>query len=133
MPFPYVSPEALARELQYTAADIPGVAGETEWSALLTTAVETESERVGIYANNVETANEWRPDDATIPLVVREAVIRLARARIARIREDGISSESLVSGASYDYRPPADLRNEVKATLDEAEYRTGDDDFVLTT
>jgi hypothetical protein len=59
------------------------------------------------------------------------AVIRLARDRIAGIKEDGLSSEGLASGVNYDYRPPKALREEVKEALDEADYRTADDDFVF--
>lgn len=130
MPFPYVSPDELRLELQYSANDFPNVDGQSDWEQLLTRALKAESERVAQYANEVDTVNEWRPANATVPFVVQEAVIRLARARIARIREDGISNESLPSGASYNYRPPEEIRSEVKASLDEAEYRTADDDFI---
>jgi hypothetical protein len=131
VPFPYVDADTFASELPYTASDFPGLASESEWQGLLERALKTESERVASYANQVDTAAEWDPADATVPFVARMAVIRLARDRIAGIKEDGLASESLGSGASYDYRPPEALRKEVKEALDEADYRTADDDFVF--
>lgn len=118
MPFPYVDTDAFERELQYTQADFPGVADESEWNALLDEALKTESERVEAYTSG----QSWRNSDS-VPYIIRAAVIRLARQRIAAIREDGISSEDLVSGAGYDYRPPQEIRNEVIEMLDEADYR----------
>lgn len=134
MPFPFVKRATFERELQYTALDV-GIQSESDWNAVLDEALKAASERVGGYATAIDSHAEWYPDDATIPFVVRESVIRLARQRVAAIMEDGLSSEDLVSGAGYDYRPPADIREEVKADLDEHGYRIGDDaddDFVLT-
>jgi hypothetical protein len=120
MPFPYVDPDDFERELQYTQADFPGVQDQSDWNGLLTEALKAESERVEGYTTN----HSWRPDSDTVPFVVRMAVIRLARQRIAGIKEDGISKEDLVSGAGYDYRPPQELRDEVQSALAEAGYRT---------
>ncbi|AUV81259.1 hypothetical protein C2R22_05940 [Salinigranum rubrum] len=125
MPFPFVERDALERELQYSATDFPGTTSESEWNGLLEHALKAASERVEGYVDD----QDWRDEDATVPYVVRGVVIRLARQRIAGIREDGISSEDLVSGAGYDYRPPQAVRDEVKDTLEEAGYRTGDEEF----
>lgn len=119
MPFPYVETSAFEQELQFSPADV-GLA-ESEWNATLSRALKTASERVEGYT---DANTDWRADGDTVPFVVQEAVIRLARHRIARIKEDGLESESLASGVSYNYRPPADLRDEVKADLIEAGYRT---------
>jgi hypothetical protein len=131
MPFPYVGAETFRRESEYTPSDFPGIASESDWQALIDEALRTASERVADYANLVTTDAEWDPDDKTVPFVAREATIRLARARIARIKEDGLESEGLASGVNYSYRPPATLREEVQESLDEAGYRAGDDDFVF--
>ena len=53
-----------------------------------------------------------------VPHPVREAVLRLVRARLARIEEDGLERES-VDGASYTYRPPEDLTREIAVSLRE--------------
>lgn len=131
MPFPYVDTETFASELPYTENDFPGLAGESEWQALLERALKTESERVANYANQVDSDTEWDPEDKTVPFVVRMAVVRLARDRVAGIKEDGLNSEGLASGVNYDYRPPEVLREEVKQALDDADYRAGDDHFVF--
>lgn len=120
MPFPYVASDELERELQYSQHDFPGIDSESDWAGLLEEAVKTESERVEGYTSN----HSWRADSKTVPFVVRLCVIRLARQRLAGIREDGISKEDLVSGAGYDYRPPEAIRSEVQKALAEAGYRT---------
>jgi hypothetical protein len=121
MPFPYASRDQLERELQYVQADFPGVQDESDWNGLLDDALETESERV---EGDAYAGADWRDATATVPLVVELAVIRLARQRIAAIREDGISSEDLVSGAGYDYRPPSAIRAEIRQALSDAGYTT---------
>lgn len=128
MPFPFVEADRLAHELEYTQADFPAIESESGWNSLLSDAVKTESERVEGYADD-DAADGWRDADASVPYVVRSAVIRLARQRIAGIKEDGIAKEDLVSGAGYDYRPPKALRDEVKEALEEAGHRTGEDEF----
>jgi hypothetical protein len=117
MPFPYADRARLERELQYTQADFPGVADESDWNALLEDALESASERVegAQYAGQ-----DWRDATDTVPAIVAWAVIRLARHRIASIREDGISKEDLVSGAGYDYRPPSAIRSEVQQAIQNA-------------
>lgn len=128
MPMPFVDETTFEQELQYTAADFD--LDSSEFQALLTRALGTASEQVASFATEIADGtwqNAASVDD--IPRVAREGVIRLARARVARIREDGISKEDLVSGAGYDYRPPQAIRNEVKQQLDEAGYRSAPEDF----
>lgn len=121
MPFPYVSPDEFERELQYTQADFPGVSDGSDWVQLLDAALKTASERIdGWTVSSVD----WRSETDTVPFVVQMAVIRLARHRIAQIREDGISSEDLVSGAGFDYRPPSELYTEIQQALTDAGYTT---------
>ncbi|SFR42136.1 hypothetical protein SAMN04487947_1228 [Halogeometricum rufum] len=119
VPFPYVDRDRFATELQFTAVDF--ALDESDWNQLLDDALKAESERVEAYcAEDVG----WRAASADVPFIVQTAVIRLARQRVAGIKEDGINSEDLVSGAGYDYRPPQALRDEVKQALGEAGYRT---------
>lgn len=123
MPFPYVEPDRLELELTYEAHDF-GIESDSEWNALLSDALEAASERIDGWTDD---GVEWHDADDTVPFVVREAVIRLARLRIASIKEDGLSSETTAAQASMSYRPSQEIRDEVKTALDEAGYRTGDE------
>lgn len=119
MPFPYVDVADFKRELPYERADVPGIDTADDWTGLLEEALKAESERVEGYTTN----HDWR-DDSEAPFVVRMAVIRLARQRLAGIEEDGLNSEQSASGSRYNYRPPEALRSEVQKALAEAGYRT---------
>lgn len=55
------------------------------------------------------------------PEPVREGIIRLARNAVEQISTDGLESESTGDGASYSYRPPAQLKAEVLAMVREYE------------
>jgi hypothetical protein len=127
MPFPYVEPERLEHELQYTQNDFPGIEDGSDWATLLSDSLKTASERVDGW---LDSGTDWRDADS-VPFVIQLAVIRLARARIAHIREDGIESEGLVSGANYDYRPPGELREEIRRQLADAGYGTNQLDFLV--
>lgn len=119
MPFPYVSKDDFEAELPFDREylDIDG----SGWDSLLTRSLKGATERVETYIND---DTDWRGDGETAPFVIQEAVIRLARARISRVHEDGLSSEASASGSQQSYRAPAKIRNEVKAELAEAGYRT---------
>lgn len=125
MPFPYADVETLERELSLTPEQI-GVS-DTEWQALLTDFVEAASERVeqdnyaGVRYRDVDTVDE-------IPAIIRESVIRLSRARAYAINTDGLESENVGDGASYNYQGVASIRSEVKAELQAADLARGDDD-----
>lgn len=125
MPFPYADVETLERELSLTPEQI-GVS-DTEWQALLTDFVEAASERVeqdnyaGVRYRDVDTVDE-------IPAIIRESVIRLSRARAYAINTDGLESENVGDGASYNYQGVASIRSEVKAELQAADLSRGDDD-----
>lgn len=54
------------------------------------------------------------------PQVVVDAVVRLARARLDRVQSDGLESESPGDGSSVNYRLPAELQRDVRATVREA-------------
>ena len=58
-----------------------------------------------------------------VPGPVRDALVRLVRARLERIRADGVESEAMPSGQSVTYRPSADILDEVRDDLEE--YRPG--------
>lgn len=125
MPFPYVDVETLERELPMTPEKI-GVS-DTEWQELLADFVDAESERVeqdnygGVRYRDVDTVDE-------IPAIVRESVIRLARARAYAINMDGLESENVGDGSSYNYQGLASIRAEVKAELQAADLSRGDGD-----
>lgn len=125
MPFPYVTVETLERELTLTPERI-GVS-DTEWQGLLSDFVEAASERVeqdnyaGVRYRDVDTIDE-------IPGIIRESVIRLSRARAQAIDTDGLESENVGDGASYNYQGIASIRAEVKAELQAADLSRGDDD-----
>lgn len=125
MPFPYVTVESLERELTLTPERI-GVS-DTEWQEMLSDFIETESERV---ETNDYAGVQYRdlPAVDDVPGIIREAVIRLSRARAHAIEQDGLSSENAGDGASYNYRSVAEVRAEVKADLQAADLsRDGDD------
>ena len=113
MPFPYVTPDAFERELAYSAGDFNLSA--SEWSALLSDKLEQESERVEGYLGT----DEYRDATETPPLI-EGATIRLTRSVINQIEEDGLSSES-VGDHSESYRPPSEIRAEVRDELAEAD------------
>lgn len=114
MPFPYVTADELQRELPYSH-ETSGLT-ESEWMALLTDKLKQESERVDQWTNE-----SYRGDSATVPFIVRAAVIRLTRSVITQIESDGLSSEK-VDDHSESYRPPSEIREEVRKELGEAGY-----------
>ncbi|MFC6825676.1 hypothetical protein [Halopelagius fulvigenes] len=118
MPKQYASRAALERELDYSPLDF-GIESETDWNDLLDESLQTATERVDGWTTSEHTWTD--ADDA--PYTISEAVIRLARARILRIHEDGIASEDLVSGAGYDYRSPKELHADIKGDLRDMGYR----------
>lgn len=131
MPFPYADQPRLEREMSYGPSDF-GFETETEWTSLLADALNSESDRIDGWTHD---DLNWHDEDDTVPFVIEAMTIRLARQYVASIHEDGLSSQSLPSGASTSYRPPEDLRAEVKRELVERGYRETDDpsnDFVLT-
>lgn len=125
MPFPYVEAEAFERELTLTPERI-GVS-DTEWQELLNDVLESESERVetddyaGVQYRDL-------PTTEGVPGIIREAVIRLARARLYAIETDGLESENTGDSASYNYRSPSAIRQEVMADLQAADLSRGDSD-----
>lgn len=117
MPFPYVTPSELEREITYTANSTE--LSEVEWNELLTDKLKQESERVDGY-----TETTFR-NESKVPLVIKAAVIRLTRSVLAQIEEDGLTSES-VTDRSENYRPPSEIRSEVRLELADAGYSDGD-------
>lgn len=118
MPFPYATPEQFERECPYGPEDF-GLS-ESEWQDLVYEKLEQETERVETWIDD-----DYRERDAAeVPLLVRGAVIRLTREVIAQIEEDGLSSESLASGAQYSYRPPEEIRADTRDQLVKAGYAT---------
>lgn len=120
----YATRTDLTRELDYDMLDF-GIESESDWNGLLDDALQTATERVDGYT---DPEYSWDGTD-DVPLTVREATIRLARARIMRIQEDGLNSEDLVSGAGYDYRVPEDLRDDIKQSLADGPYRSTTDGY----
>lgn len=115
MPFPYVTPDALARELPFGPGDFPAL-GENEWPDLLDDKLEQESERIESW-----TGESWRPDDADVPFVIQAATIRLTRNALDQIETDGYESDE----DGWSYRSPEQVREEVRVELGEAGYDTG--------
>lgn len=62
---------------------------------------------------------EWTYGFAEAPPAIQAAVIRLVRSSLDQIKTDGLGNESLPDGASYGYRPPADIRREVRSEVSE--------------
>ena len=119
MAFPYATLAEFNRECPYGPEDF-GLSDE-EWYALVTEKLEQESERVEAWITD-----EYRDREVgDVPRLIRAAVIRLTRTVIAQIGEDGLSSEALASGAQYSYRPPKEIRDDVREELVDAGYVTG--------
>jgi len=121
MPFPYVTPKAFRDEYAPDATDL-GFESDADYNALLDRVLKQESARVESdeYANA-----EWR-DALTVPPVIYEAVVRLARVRIDSRSADILSSERAPDGRQESYRPPADIRADVREELRAAGYGSGD-------
>lgn len=60
---------------------------------------------------------EWTYGYESVPDAVREAIIRLVRARVGRIHSDGVASESSGAGQSVSYRPPGAVQASVKGQI----------------
>lgn len=116
MPFPYATPSELEREITYSANSVE--LSENEWHELLTDKLKQESERVDGY-----TGTDFRTE-AEAPWIIKAAVIRLTRSVLSQIEEDGLTSES-VSDRSENYRPPGEIRSEVRQELADAGYSDG--------
>jgi hypothetical protein len=125
MVFPYVTADAFERELTLTANRL-GVS-DSQWDTLVDDVLESESERVETADYAGET---WRDVESTddVPGIVREAVVRLARARLYAVESDGLQSENTGDSASYDYRSLAEIRSEVMADLQAADLSRDDGD-----
>lgn len=124
MVFPYVTPDDFERELTLTADRLE--VSDSAWQSLIEDVLDSESER----AEGENYADEtWRDVDSTddVPSIVREAVVRLARARLYAIESDGLQSEGTGDSASYDYRSLAEIRSEVMASLQDVSRDDGDD------
>jgi hypothetical protein len=121
MPFPYVSPEAFRDEYAPDATDL-GFESESDYLAFLERILKQESDRV---ERDQYAAAEWR-DAPTTPPVIYEAVVRLARVRIDSRNADILSSEAAPDGRQESYRPPADVRKNVREELQAAGYGSGD-------
>jgi hypothetical protein len=121
MPFPYVTPRAFRDEYAPDATDL-GFGSDADYNAFLDRVLKQESVRVESdeYANA-----EWR-DARTVPPVIYEAVVRLARVRIDSRSADILSSERASDGRQESYRPPADIRADVREELRAAGYGSGD-------
>lgn len=120
MPFPYVEASKIERELPYGHQG-SGM-GETEWTEFIQDKAKQESARVEEWVND-----SYRGDNDSVPFVVQAAVIRLVRSVVTQVDSDGLNSED-VGDHSEDYRPPADVRDEVRNELGEAGY--GDENVV---
>lgn len=53
------------------------------------------------------------------PGAVRDAIVRLVRSRLERIKSDGLESESLPTGQSASYRPPEEVMAAAAAAVEE--------------
>lgn len=119
MPFPYVTQTLFELRTDYSAADFGLTAAE--WQQVVDSILEEESARVEgeAYADG-----DWRTD-TDVPPAVRSAVIALAQNSLSQIKERGLDSESLGSGASgsggsYEFTPQEELREAIKQDLRDA-------------
>ena len=64
---------------------------------------------------------EWTYGFDGAPGPVREAIVRLVRNALERIKTDGLETEATGDGASYSYRLPSDVRAAAKGTASEYE------------
>jgi hypothetical protein len=60
---------------------------------------------------------EWEYGYEEPPGEVIDALVRLVRSRLDRIQTDGLESESLPSGQSASFRPPEEIRADVRRTV----------------
>lgn len=59
---------------------------------------------------------EWTYGYDEVPGEIRDAIVRLCRSRLQRIKSDGVESESYPSGQSITYRPPDEVRAAILST-----------------
>lgn len=133
-PFPYLDQDRLERRLD-SPDSLRAMMGltESEWGSLLEDIIGEESAFVHrqIVAQGVEPESY----DALEQFLgaypeVRQAMVRLCRASLNRIDEDGLQSES-VGDHSETFRAPGELRSEVAdylAAIDPPDSDTDDDD-----
>lgn len=123
MVFPYVEKDTLQRRLEIGPDEL-GMSDD-DWLQILGEVLGSASELVeseeyaGVFYRTEDSIDD-------IPHTIKEAVIRLSRARLLEIRIDGLNSESTGDNASYNYRSPAEIRAEVRSELQSAD--VGDDD-----
>lgn len=125
MVFPYVPQDRLELELDVEPEGL-GLS-DSEWQTLLSETLKTESERVEGEGYTGET---WRPDyysQSDVPRVVQAAVITLSQSAIRQRESAGLESESTGDGASYNYRPSAQIREEVRAELAQHDFPPDED------
>jgi len=60
---------------------------------------------------------EWTHGHDAVPGEVADALVRLCRNAIERIKTDGLESESTGDGASYSYRLPSDVKAEAASAI----------------
>lgn len=112
----YVDHARLERRL-YGDATYYGV-DPGDWSGLLSDLIDEASAEVDAMTG--ETFGDSNP-----PSVVRKATIKLVRAELHDIREQGLSSEADAAGNQQSYLDPGVLRDEVRDILKEAGYYEG--------
>lgn len=59
----------------------------------------------------------WSYGHTELPRPARDAIIRLVRSRLERVKSDGLESESLPTGQSASYRPPEEILSAAAATI----------------
>lgn len=121
-PFEYLTAETLERRLD-SASALKADRGMTdsEWSDLLDDVIAEETAWVhGEIAGEGVTPDEFDSREAFLAQYpqVRRAMVRLCRASVHEIESDGLSSES-ASDRSESYRPPQEVRAEVRAELED--------------
>lgn len=121
-PFEYLTRETLERRLDSVAA-LKADRGMTddEWDSLIEDVIAEESAWVhGEITGEGVTPDEYDSREAFLGQYpqVRRAMARLCRASVHEIESDGLSSES-ASDRSESYRPPSEVRAEVRAELED--------------
>lgn len=87
---------------------------EADWDALLDDLIDEASDEVDAMAG--------QSFGSSPPSVIRKATVKLTRAELHDIREQGLSSESDAAGNQQSYLDPGAIRDDVRDLLKEAGY-----------
>lgn len=116
------------RDLPLPDRPVQSVASVTVDGTALTEAEDYAIEATHLVLLDGASIRSWptgyRPVDVTwtyghdgVPGPVEDGLVRLCRNAVERVQTDGLESESTGDGASYNYRLPTAVQNEVQAVI----------------